>query len=66
MGQEEKLPTSGEHVDKTTLHYGRTGIDQLYARVWGDSIQFGFYDSPATDLEAAVGKPSDGCCLRRA
>jgi sarcosine/dimethylglycine N-methyltransferase len=54
MGQEEKLPTSGEHVDKTTLHYGRTGIDQLYARVWGDSIQFGFYDSPATDLEAAV------------
>ena len=54
MVQEEKLPTSIEHLEKTALHYGRTGIDQLYARVWGDSIQFGFYGSPTTDLEAAV------------
>lgn len=54
MDQEKKLPTSREHLEKTALHYGRTGIDQLYARVWGDSIQFGFYDLPTTDLEAAV------------
>lgn len=54
MDQEEKLPTPREHLEKTALHYGRTGIDQLYARVWGDSIQFGFYDLPSTDLESAV------------
>lgn len=54
MDQEEKLPNLRENLQKTALHYGRTGIDQLYARVWGDSIQFGFYDLPTTDLEAAV------------
>lgn len=54
MDQEEKLPTSRENLESTALHYGRTGIDQLYARVWGDSIQFGFYELPTTELEAAV------------
>ena len=33
------------------LHYG---LDRLYARVWGDSIQFGVYGRPETDLEGAV------------
>lgn len=36
------------------LHYGRAGIDRLYARIWGDSIHFGIYETPATSLEAAV------------
>lgn len=48
------MPTPTEEQKKTDLHYGRTGIDQLYARIWGDSIQFGVYDTPTTDLEAAV------------
>lgn len=36
------------------MHYGERGIDQLYARVWGDSIHFGIYSAPDMDLEAAV------------
>lgn len=36
------------------LHYGRDGIDRLYARVWGDSIHFGIYETETSDLEAAV------------
>lgn len=36
------------------LHYGHDGMDRLYARVWGDSIHFGYYDKPGLDLEAAV------------
>lgn len=38
----------------TNLHYGADGADRLYARVWGDSIHFGIYDSETIDLEAAV------------
>ncbi len=48
------MPKPTDDHKKTELHYGRTGIDQLYARVWGDSIQFGYYETPTTDLEAAV------------
>lgn len=48
MTDEVKKPTAGQ------LHYGHQGIDRLYARVWGDSIQFGFYTAPDIDLEAAV------------
>lgn len=48
------MRTRVEKQKKKRLHYGRYGIDQLYARVWGDSIQFGFYETPASDLEAAV------------
>jgi len=36
------------------LHYGLGGVDRLYARVWGDSIHFGVYGRPETDLEGAV------------
>lgn len=54
MGQLKKMQNLPEDQRKNELHYGRDGIDQLYARVWGDSIQFGFYDMPNTDLEAAV------------
>jgi len=54
MDQEEKLPKPTDEQNNNQLHYGRTGIDQLYARVWGDSIQFGYYETPTTDLEAAV------------
>ena len=38
----------------SSLHYDRDGMDRLYARVWGDSIHFGYYDKPDSDLEAAV------------
>lgn len=52
--QEEKLKKPTDDQQKPQLHYGRTDVDQLYARVWGDSIQFGIYQTPTTDLEAAV------------
>ena len=48
------MPKPTDEQKKNELHYGRTGIDQLYARVWGDSIQFGYYETPTADLEAAV------------
>lgn len=48
------MTIKSEKQKKRRLHYGRQGIDQLYARVWGDSIQFGFYETPVSDLEAAV------------
>jgi sarcosine/dimethylglycine N-methyltransferase len=40
--------------DEARLHYGLNGIDRLYARVWGDSIHFGYYPTPDLDLEAAT------------
>ena len=36
------------------LHYGNDGADRLYARVWGDSIHFGIYETGNEDLEGAV------------
>ncbi|MEQ8318834.1 MAG: methyltransferase domain-containing protein [Rhodospirillales bacterium] len=46
------------------LHYGRRGIDRLYARIWGDSIHFGVYETPATSLEAAVVETKRQMALR--
>lgn len=36
------------------LHYGNDRVDRLYARVWGDSIHFGIYQSDTLDHESAV------------
>ncbi len=48
MDPETEIP------DGSGLHYGKDDMDRLYARVWGDSIHFGVYESATTDLEAAV------------
>lgn len=43
---------SGEKT--VELHYGNAGADRLYARVWGDSIHFGIYETGNEDIEGAV------------
>lgn len=46
------------------LHYGCQGIDRLYARIWGDSIHFGVYETPTTPMESAVVETKRQMALR--
>lgn len=48
------MTVTGSTAPMGELHYGNGRVDRLYARVWGDSIHFGCYEYPDSDLESAV------------